>query len=49
MKKQIKVENEKVEIKVDFKMVWAFMWRFYLIVLGSIIAYALLVSIIFTI
>lgn len=34
MKKQIKVENEKVEIKVDFKMVWAFVWRCYVIVFG---------------
>ena len=34
MKKQIKVENEKVEIKVDFQTVWAFAWRYYAIVFG---------------
>ena len=32
--KKITVENEKVEIKVDFKMVWAFMWRWIVLVFG---------------
>ena len=32
--KKVQVENEKVEINVDFKMVWAFMWRYYAIVFG---------------
>ena len=32
--KKIQVENEKVEIKIDFKMVWAFMWRWVVLVFG---------------
>lgn len=34
MKKQIKVEQEGVRIIVDFKMVWAFMWRWVVLVFG---------------
>lgn len=44
MKKQIKVEQEGVRIIVDFKMVWAFMWRWIVIVLGTSFAIGLLVS-----
>ena len=44
MIKKYKVENEKVEIKVDFKMVWAFMWRWIVIVMGVSFAIGLLVS-----
>jgi len=32
--KKIQVEQEGVEVKVDFKMVWGIMWRFYTIVCG---------------
>ena len=45
MKKQIKVENEKVEIKVDFKMVWGIMWRWVVLVFGIAFAIGFLVEI----
>ncbi len=44
MNKKIEVENEKVEIKVDFKMVWAFMWRWIVIVLGTSFAIGILTT-----
>jgi len=35
MNKKIEVKNDnKVEINVDFKMVWAFMWRWVVLVFG---------------
>ncbi len=45
MKKQIKVENEKVKISVDFQTVWAFAWRYYAIVFGIAFAIGFLVTI----
>jgi len=42
--KKVQVENEKVEINVDFKMVWAFMWRAYAILFGIGFAIGILVS-----
>ena len=44
MKKQIKVENEKVEIKVDFKMVWGIMWRWVVLVFGIAFATGILIA-----
>ncbi len=32
--KKITVEQEEVRVKVDFKMVWAFMWRWVVLVFG---------------
>ena len=42
--KKIQVENEKVEIKVDFKMVLAFMWRAYVILFGIGFAIGIVVT-----
>ena len=42
--KKVQVENEKVEINVDFKMVWEFMWRAYVILFGIGFAIGILVS-----
>ena len=32
--KKIEVKNEKVEIKIDFQLVWSFMWRWVVLVFG---------------
>lgn len=32
--KKIQVEQEGVKVKVDFKTVWSFAWRYYAIVFG---------------
>ena len=29
-----KKENNKVEVKVDFQLVWSFMWRWVVLVFG---------------
>ena len=42
--KNIEVKNDKVEIKVDFQLVWSFMWRWVVIVMGVSFAIGLLVS-----
>ena len=42
--KQIKVEQEGVKIIVDFKTVWAIMWRFYVILFVIGFAIGLLVT-----
>ncbi len=42
--KKVQEENEKVEIKVDFKTVWAFAWRYYAILFGTGFAIGILVS-----
>jgi len=35
MNKKIEVKNDnKVEVKVDFKMVWGIMWRWVVLVFG---------------
>jgi len=45
MKKQIKVEQENVKIKVDFETVWAFVWRFYVIAFGIAFTIGMLTTI----
>ena len=45
MKKQIKVEQEEVRVKIDFPMVWAFLWRAYAIVFGIAFFLGMLVTI----
>jgi len=46
MNKKIEVKNDnKVEVKVDFQLVWSFMWRWVVIVMGVSFAIGLLVSI----
>jgi hypothetical protein len=44
-KKKVKVRSDKVEVKVDFQLVWSFMWRWVVIVMGVSFAIGLLVSI----
>jgi len=35
MNKKIEVKNDnKVEVKVDFQLVWSFMWRWVVLVFG---------------
>jgi hypothetical protein len=35
MNKKIEVKNDnKVEVKVDFQLVWSFIWRAYVILFG---------------
>jgi len=29
-----KIENNKVEVKVDFQLVWSFMWRWVVLAFG---------------
>lgn len=43
--KKITVEQEGVRIIVDFRTVWAFAWRYYVIVFGIAFAIGFLVAI----
>ena len=45
MNKKIEIKKDKVEIEVNFQLVWGFMWRWVVIVMGVSFAIGLLVSI----
>jgi hypothetical protein len=37
MNKKIEVKNDnKVEVKVDFQLVWSFMWRWFVLAFGIV-------------
>ena len=42
--KKVQVEQEGVKIKVDFKTVWSFAWRYYAIVFGIAFATGILIA-----
>lgn len=42
--KKVQVENEKVEVKIDFQLVWSFMWRAYVILFGIGFATGILIA-----
>jgi len=44
MAQKIKVEQEGLKVKVDFKTVWSFVWRYYAIVFGIGFAIGILVT-----
>ncbi|MCK9318911.1 hypothetical protein [Methanoculleus sp.] len=44
-KKNIEVKNDKVEIKIDFQLVWSFMWRWIVIVMGTSFVAGLIISV----
>lgn len=37
-------EKKKVEVKVDFQLVWGFMWRWIVLVLGTSFVVGLIIS-----
>ena len=42
--KKIQVEQEGLKVKVDFKTVWSFIWRYYAIVFGTAFFLGMLVT-----